>query len=340
MRLWSLLVRTLLPIVLLFTSGCFQLETIVKLHEDGSATITERFRVSQYILEIENSSGIVHKMSDGLKREAVMERLQSMGSGISLISHETHEVNGGHRESVSVFKIKDATEFRYASPYIAFGGYRGQCMMKGKVEPRLYTDNYNPPGYAYFSFVPETTDPAWLKDYQEKERARERSKDSPPKVPTPLEQQVLRQIQPIVQDMLRGFLLRFTFECYAPLYAEWGAPGVRNGSSNTQKLDMIDVSDKNLDLSNLPILENEEIMLELMQLQFNGPNLRNNMEGYVSNLVLPLLRNRQQAAIFKPSRPIFDKIYAGQSIDFNQRNGGKRAADFNEIGWKPPTVSR
>jgi hypothetical protein len=98
---------------------------------------------------------------------------------------------------------------------------------------------------------------------------------------------------------------------------------------------LIDVSDKNLDAFGVALLENEEIMLELQQLQFDGPNLRQHLEGYIGNLTLPLLLRRVQPAIFKPSQAFFDRLYTGKTIDFGQRRGGARPAKFDEIGWKP-----
>ena len=333
-----LILGRIVPILALFLAGgCFQLETLVQLHEDGSATITERFQISRRLLEFEKAEGAGGKMSYGVTREAVLERLKLMGAGITLVSHEIRDSDGGSRESLAVFRVPDATEFQYASPYLAMPGYRGQCLMKGRAVPRLHTDNYNPPGHVYFSFEPVVSDPVKFKEDQA--RARARQTEPPPKEPTPAELQLLRQTQPIIRDMLDGLRLRFTIESYTTLYAGWGAPGVRNGSSNTRKLDLIDVSDANLDAYGANILENEEIMLELQQLRFDGPNLRRHMEGYIGNLTLPLLLGRAQPAIFKPSRYFFDRLYTGKTIDFGPRGGGAKPANFDQIGWKPAAAA-
>jgi hypothetical protein len=337
-RLFVVLGRIAPMIALLLVVGCFQIETLVKIHEDGSATITERFQLSRRLLEFEKAEGAGGKMSAELTREASMERLKLMGQGIVLVSHEIRDSEGGGKESVAVFKIPDATEFQYASPYLALPGYRGRCLIKGKAVPRLHTDNYNPPGYVYFSFEPVVSDPVKYKEDQARLQAK--PTDVPPPEPTPADLQLFRQLQPVIRDMLAGMKLRFTIESYTTMYAGWGAPGVRNGAANTRLLDLIDVSDRNLDAYGASILENEEIMLELQQLRFDGPNLRRHLEGYIGNLTLPLLLGRAQPAIFKPSRTFYDRLYTGKTIDYGPRGGGAKPANFDEIGWKPAAAQK
>ena len=316
-----------------FTTGCFQIETRVQVHEDGSATITERFQLSRRLLEFEQSGGTGVVLSAELTKEALLERMKLMGKGIKLVSHTVRDGEAGSRESVAVFEIPDVTEFQYASPYLSLPGYKGRCLMKGQAVPRNFTDNYNPPGYVYLSFEPVVNDP--VKAKVDPPPPPPKPGDPPPKGPTPLDLQMLRHMQPVIRDMLDGLRLRFTIESYAVMYAGWGAPGVRNGSSNTHEIDIIDISDKNLDAYGANILENEEVMLELQQLQFDGPNLRHHQEGYIGNLTLPLLLGRAQPAIFKPSRYFYDKLYTGKSIDYGPHGGGSRPASFEEIGWKP-----
>jgi hypothetical protein len=329
------LLTRLLPLaLLLLTAGCFQLETLVKVHEDGSATITERFQLSRRLLEFEQSSAAAtgRVLSAELTRAAAEERLKLMGKGVTLVSHEVRESEGGGRESVTVYRIPDVTEFLYVTPYLSLPGFRGRSLMKGQVAPRLYTDNYNPPGYVYLSFEPVVTDPVKAKEDQPKPPPK--PEDPPPKEVPPVEMQLLRHLQPVIRDMLEGLRVRFTVEAYTPLYAAWNIP-LRNGSSNTRLIDLIDISDRNLDAYGANILENEEVMLELQQLKFDGPNLRRHLEGYVGNLTLPLLLGRAQPAIFKPSRYFYDRLYTGKSIDYGPRGGGARPASFDEIGWKP-----
>jgi len=38
---------------------------------------------------------------------------------------------------------------------------------------------------------------------------------------------------------------------------------------------------------------------------------------------------------FNPSKELFDRYYVGKTLDFGERNGGKKPAKFDEIGYKP-----
>ena len=38
---------------------------------------------------------------------------------------------------------------------------------------------------------------------------------------------------------------------------------------------------------------------------------------------------------FKPSPALFKNLFEGKTLNFGERNGGKRAANFDEIGYKP-----
>ena len=325
---------------LLLSCGCFQIETRVKLHEDGSATITERYQLSRRIMEFENPGGGPVLASE-LTKEAVTERMKSMGKGISLVSHELRDAEGGGRESVSVFKIPDITELQYASPYVALPGYSGRCLMKCQLSPRLKADGH-PPGLVVLTFDPVVNDPAKAKV----EPPPKIDEKNPPKGPSPGELQVFRHLQPVVRDLLEGLCLKFTVESYASAYDHWQGPPVRNRQANTHEWDLVSVSDKDLDAFGANFLENEEVMLELEQGLLGGPNMRQHLGGMFGNLTLPLFYIteggywwRPPVFWFRPSRPLFDKLFAGKTLDFGAGNGGKRPAKFEEIGWQPPPTA-
>jgi hypothetical protein len=317
----------LIALALLLAGGCFQLETLVKIHEDGSAIITERFQLSRRLLEFDNSAaGSV--LASELTKEAVLERMKLMGKGISLVSHEVRDGEGGGKESVSVFQMPDVSEFQYASPYVGLPGYSGQCMMKCQVAPRLKDG-----ALMTVTFVPVVTDAA-----KAKVEAPKIDPKNPPKGPSPADLQVFRQLQPVVRDLLQGLHLKFTLESYAPAFAPWGWPGVRNSSANTHRYDLIDFSDKDLDAYGSAFLENEEIMLELERMQVDGPNVRQHLEGMFGNLTLPLFYLRPSTMFFKPSRYYFDKFFAGKTLAYGQWAAPDKLvpAKFEEIGWQPP----
>jgi len=334
-RRFLILGRILPVFALLLAAGCIQLETRVKVAEDGSAVITERFQLSRRLLEFQQAGGGGPVLAFELTKEALLERMKLMGKGITLVSHEVRDAEGGGRESVAVFKIPDVTEFQYVSPYFALPGYAGRCLMKAQAVPGLGNDGRRWPGCVYLSFEPVVNDPVKAKG--DPPAPPPKLGDPPPKGPTPADLQRLRRLQPVIRDMLEGLHLRFTIESYATLYWNWnGGPFLRNGPSNTREIDLIDVSDKNLDAYGANLLENEEIMLEFEQLRFDGPNLRKHLGGMYNNHTLPLFLYYQQPAIFKPSKPFFDRLYAGKTIRFGPGTDGTRPATFEEIGYKPP----
>ena len=322
--------RLLLLLAALCLAGCLQLETRVKLHEDGSATITERYQLSRRLLEFDNpAAGNV--LASELTKEAVTQRVKLMGKGITLVSHEVREGEGGGKESVSVFQIPDVTELQYASPYLGLPGYTGRCLMKCQIRPVLRGDRV-PAGHLMLSFEPVVTDEAKAKIVPPRI-----DEKNPPKGPSPAELQVLRHLQPAVRELLQGLHMKFTIECYSPVYARWNHP-VRNWQGNTREFDVVDVSDQNLDAYGANFLENEEIMLELEQRQLDGPNIRQHLGGYIANLTLPLFHINPPAMFFPPSRYYFDKLFTGKTLATPQWAAPDKVvpAKFEEIGWPPP----
>jgi hypothetical protein len=267
-------------------------------------------------------------LASELTKEAVLERMKLMGKGITLVSHEVRDGEGGSRESVAVFKIPDVSEFQYASPYMAIPGYQGRCVVKGAVEPRLGGDANVPAGLVCLRFDSVVINPARAKGDEKAEV----------KGPTPADLQILRHLQPVLRDMLAGIRLKFTVESYAPVTAF----GLRNGRSGTKEFDLIDFSDSNLDAYGVNFLENEEVMLEMAQMKLNGPNIQEQLKGFYDNLTLPVFYVTSQwggisPIWFRPSRHYFDKYFQGKTVHFGHRDSDKRPAKFEEIGW-PPTA--
>ena len=325
---------------LALSSGCFQIETLVKVEPDGSAIITERYQLSRRVLEFKDSGG-KSLLAPELTREAVIERMRGMGKGVSLVRHEVRDGDEGSRESVAVFKIPDVSELRYASPFLAIPGYPARSVMKCSPAPRLQGNPYLAPGYVCLKFDPVALDAAVVKaavdkDNREKRRLREMAKaGKAPKGPTPAELQALRRVQPMIRDMLKGIQLTFTVECYAPVKVGSYGP-LRNQSAGTKRFDLIDFSDTDLDASGSSFLENEEILLELQQMKLNGPNIRRHLKGYGGNLTLPLF-HAQPPALYhiRPSRYYFDKFFAGKTIGQYGRKETQKPALFEKIGFTP-----
>ncbi len=108
-------------------AACMQLDTHVKLHEDGSATVTEKLRFSRRLLDLSGKEGSEQDLAGLLAKEAALERVKGMGKGAVLVSHEVKDVEGGAREAVAVYKIDDLNELIYVSPSGSTGESRQRC---------------------------------------------------------------------------------------------------------------------------------------------------------------------------------------------------------------------
>jgi hypothetical protein len=326
------LARAAGALLLLLAGGCFQIETLVKMHEDGSATITERYQLSRRLLEFEKSEG-GSLLSSELAKEAVLERMKLMGKGITLVSHEMRDGEAGSRESVSTFKIAELGEFQYASPFMAIPGYPGRCLMKCRLEPVLQSSSYLRTGMVGVRFDPVVFAGGSPKPVGAKPDDKAAATNA-----TPADLQIFRHLQPVIRDMLQGVRIKFTVECYAPVAVPMYTP-LRNQMSGTYRFDLIDFSDKDLDAYSSNFLDNEEIMLEMVQMKFGGPNIMGHLSGYGNNLTLPLFHaNPPGLYHVPPSRYYFDKFFAGKSIGYYNDPKTQKPAVFDEIGFKgPPT---
>ena len=316
-------------------AGCMQLETRVKLQEDGSATITERLRFSRALLD--QAGGKEAELLKLLSKEAALERMKHMGKGIALVRHQLRDAEGSSKESFTEFKIGDISEFRYVSPWLAFVDYQENSAVEFHMIPLYKSQPYA--GGAAGSMQVQVK---YLKPPKGEERP---PKDAPPpKGPPPLDQQVYRELGPVIRDMLKGFRLRLTFESYAPVHSGLGVRGERAGATS---LDLLDFSDTSLDSWGTPFLENQEIALELAHWHFGGPNVVQHVNGYWSNVTLPVFfpwgSSRMwwsggTAIWFAPSRQLFDKHFVGKKLDYSQWQASPPEkhvlAEFDKIGWR------
>jgi len=323
-RLWSALVLAAgLPLL----AGCLQIETHVRLHQDGSATITERVQISKRLLDLSETEGPAKGVAAHLSKAAVLGRMKLMGEGMTLVSHVVRDARKGARESVSVFKIPDINKLQYVSPYFARYAYPKHTVLKCRLFPiyrRAHGGWAHLPGQMGVAFYPATG-----------ERPPRRPKDwTPPKPPSPAQLQVYRDLRPVFRDLMQDFKLKLTFESYAPLrfkpYYRY-----RGQRAATKKYDLIDFSHTDLDHYGFEFLGNEEIMLELLRLQMGGSNVTHAVAGHAGNLTVPVYHPRGAAEIyFNPSRIFFDKFFKGKTLHFYAKEGGPRPALWKNIGYK------
>jgi hypothetical protein len=308
------------------TAGCLQVETRIKLNENGSVTVTERLQFSKRLIDLADKSKDAKSILALLEREAVEKRVKRMGEGAKLVSHKVREAEGSSRESISVITLPHINNLRYVSPYLAKYKYPKHPMLKCRMGP-VYKSGWrgHRPGEVSVRFTPASG-----------ERPPRRPKDwKPPKGPTPLDTQVYRDLQPMFKDMLKGLKLRLVFESYAPLRFQhyYRYRGARAG---TREYDLIDFSAKDLDAYGGEFLANEEIMLELLRMRLGGGNITRTTKGHAGNLTLPVYHPHGTPEIwFRPSRHFFDKHFVGKTLHFTERQGGPRKADWKRDGYHP-----
>lgn len=323
-------------------SGCFELETRIRLHPDGSATVTERLNLSERLLDLGQAPGTNQPVVGLLTREAVEARMKQMGKGIRLASHETRTGAHGSRESIAVFEIADANEFRYASPFLAYTDYVDNNLVKFDMVPLLKSRNYaGTAGEMALTLRP-------LARPQSETRPKEG--EPPPAGPTPLELQALRDLQPVVRTMLQGFRLQLTFECYAPISIT--GFGLRDRKAGTNQIDLIAITDRDLDRWGVKLWENEEVFLDVLRGRFGSPNIVETVKEFQDNTTVPIFLPwgsanapwRQSDEIcFKPSRELFERHFKGKTLDFDRwQSTGKnlRPASFEEVGWSGKNRSK
>jgi hypothetical protein len=304
------------------SAGCLQIETTIKLNEDGSATVRERVFFSERLLDRAGSKR--GELTALLGRERVTERMMLMAESATLVSHETREGGDGWMESVAVIAVPDINRLRCVSPWFAYGDYPSNGATRVEMVPKYKSSPYagGPAGTMSVRFLHE-----------------KRPAGGVAPVPvTPLQQQVYRDMTPVIRDMLKGFRLRITFESYAPIFTVLGAVSTASAS-----VDLLDVSDENLDTASGAFFANEEIMLEIERLDFGGPNVAANVHRAST---LPAFFPAGGRSMwwsgadniwFKPSKQLFDKYFVGKKLDYSEWQASPPEkhvpADFAKIGW-------
>lgn len=310
-------------------SGCMQINTLVQLKADGSADITERVRFSRRLLDLGEKAGGELNIASLLEEAAAQKRMANMGEGITLTSHKIEDVEGGARESVTVYHIADANNFTYVSPFLAYTDYASNNKVKLTVKP-IYEGTWwgRRAGKmaVSFDYIKKPEGPPQLKEGEK-----------PPPGPTPAELQVIRELRPIFKDIMKDFRLKLSFESYAPLSSS--NIGHRGSKAGTKRADLLNFSDQDLDNWGGNFLENEEIMVELLRWNLGGHNVVSHTKGFVSNQTLPVFLPtipRAGEIYFAPSQDLFDKHFEGKKITFYYEKGPQktRPATFKEIGHK------
>jgi len=323
--------RTLVALALgaVWLAGCIELKTHVRLHADGSATITERVRFSKQLLDLASKEGENLRLAPLLEKKTALDRVKLMGEGAQLVSHKVTEVAGGAKESVTVYKIPNIGDLTYVSPFLGRAGYPHRARFT--ISPNLKN--------AYKGYrAGEMTVHIRAYGVKESRPVPKRGRDAPvPKPPSPEAVQPYRELTPIFRDMLKDFHVRLIFECFAPLRSQ---EGIRGGVAwmsplvcNVRKATIVDFDDKLMDKYGYRFIENEELMIDLLRWDLGSPTMQTHLRDWQSNTTLPVLRSGM-TLWFPPSKQLFDKYFVGKTLDYGEKGGGKRKANFNRIGFK------
>jgi hypothetical protein len=318
--------------------GCLQIDTLIKLHEDGSATITEKVRFSRRLLDLSGAPGSDNDIAGLLSKEAAQARVKHLGKGCTLVSYNVADAEGGSKEAVAVYKIEDITELRYVSPFLAYKDYDSNNAVKVAIRPKLSHDQMGAAGVLLLELQP-------LKRPVEHPQLKLKPGEKPPPGPSPRSLQMARDLGPMFKDMLTDFKLKLTFESYDKLRSAFG---IRGADAATKSIDFINITDKDLDRYGNNFFENEEILLELVQGKVNGDSIAANLTGWTKNLTVPVFHNWGSGSperpwrpgndvSFRPSKALFDKYFEGKMltvrVDYN--TSATKPAKFEDIGFKP-----
>ncbi len=328
-----------LPLLMLAVSGCLQIDTKIYLEEDGSGTITERLTLSKKLLDMAGKGGAYKRLTAVLSREAALARMKKMGTAVTLASHKIQDSGLGSKECIVVYKTPDIRNFTYPSPYLAAGFDPG--LLKITIEPIMK----NP----HRGIYPAGGLRVGVQHLAPKGSIPTRHKKSPRiKTLHPSELQVYRELVPVFSDMMEGFQIRVRFEAYCPVVIVWGwprYPAHRRKLANVHYLDLLSITDKDLDKHGYIFLKNEEIMVELLrgQLGFHegmanhGPFLADHLSGQGKNLTLPVFSGSGGVSIgLRPSRHLFKRYFEGKTL---QSYDGKFPAKWEQIGYHPPKTA-
>jgi hypothetical protein len=319
----------------LLLPGCLQIDALIKVHEDGTASVTERVRFSRRLLDLAGDKQA--ELLGLLSKEAVLERIKRMGEGVSLVSYELRDADGASKEAVAVLKVEDLNKFQYVSPWLAYVDFPENSSVKFKMEP-LYKSQAYGGGQAGHMCVSLH----FAKNPVSEPHLREG--EAPPPGPSPLENQLYRELGPVFRGMLKDFQVRLRFEAYAPLESRFAT---RGRQAAPKALDLLSFTDKDLDNSGGTFLENEEIMIGAGRWHFGAADIATHVKDCENNITLPVFTpfgsrhmwwTGSSNISFRPSRQLFDKHFAGKMLDPSEWGPSppeKRVpARFEEVGWK------
>mgnify|MGYP006283478967 CR=1 FL=1 len=265
----TFMVAVLIVAAALFT-GCMQVDIMVEMHDkDPGATITERIRVTRKLLDVCPAGEKRKKLLSHLSKESAQTRLKKMGKGIQLKSHKQDKLPDGSMQSIAVYTIPELRHLRIPNPFV-------------HSHPPAARANIN---YGAAKYKGKLTGRMWLKS-----RVTNKKNHYPKaliqKVHTPLDRQILRELKPIIVDMISDFQARIRLK----VPTRFSGGYVRNIKEAPKVTTLFSLSGTDLDRYGNGFFENEEIMLALLQMDFNAPDILKHTGTFPNNSSVPVLR--------------------------------------------------
>lgn len=326
-----------LAVLALACVGCMQIETRVKINADGSATVTERVRFSNRLLDVKLEGSPAADMNALLEKAAFERRATQLGEGCTLASHNVKTVPDG-KEAIAIYKLDDINKLRYVSPYLAYADYAENNIISFSFEPTYKSRPGSGTKAGQMSLN--------LRFEKQPKGQPQLEKDKPPPPgPSPKDLQVFRELMPAVRDMLSGFEFRLTVETYGPI--DHSGFGLRNRQALPKEIDFFWFNDTQLDKFGDRVVENEEMMLAMARLDFGNKVLTDQMSNFANNETMPVHLPIGSAYMWwtggietsiRPSRQLFDKHFVGKKLNYNE--WGEKPTDtlipaeFEKIGMK------
>ncbi len=281
--------RRIGPVLLtLLAVGCLQVDVHVEMHDDGSATITERVRLSRRLLELDERLDREPKLAEFIERANIDRRAGTMGEGLEVTGHEVEKFEDGSIESRATYAIPDITDLRLVNPFLGRGcaGHNIRIHFSPIYE-RIHS--YHVIGEIMMSWRVHEGPEGGGDDEQ------------PQRLTKPSDLQTLRNLLPVIADLLSDVEVTFRFTYPHP---------ARHAGTETAHL--FSFKGDELDAHGRRFLENEEVMLRVLQLDFDAGLIADNIRAGRRRPTGPAFNRRGWNRRIPPTTHLFDEYYKGR----------------------------
>ena len=284
---------------LAFVSGCVHVDLNVALHDnDAGATITERLRVTRTLEQLCSKEEDRAFLKTYLDRKAAAERTGRMGIGVTLVSHEMRDIEGGGLESVAVYRIPNANDLRLSNPFVR-GAPATVHRLSVWVDTRktIGDSKRRNEGYGIaglgFREVEKTRLPVGVVK----------------KTTTPLDRHAYRELRPVIEDLLSDLYIAVRVE----VPTKFVGGHVRGIRAGPRKATVFSVSGKNLDARGQGFFENEEVMIRLLEMDLDSSVIRQHT-AFMNSGGTPVYRTDRgdDAFRFRPTSHMIRKHFGGK----------------------------